>query len=93
MRASESRLCVFHCVPHVASTACTHACSHHHQQLHMRTHACSQLRQPIQPPPQPTHTDVDGTLIHSIGAAANKLHKDCFTAGFKQVRRSVLTWL
>jgi hypothetical protein len=29
--------------------------------------------------------DVDGTLIHSIGKDANKLHKECFTAGFKEV--------
>jgi hypothetical protein len=28
---------------------------------------------------------VDGTLIHSIGKEANKLHKECFTAGFKEV--------
>lgn len=30
-------------------------------------------------------TDVDGTLIHSIGKDANKLHKECFSAGFKEV--------
>jgi hypothetical protein len=24
---------------------------------------------------------VDGTLIHSIGQDANKLHKECFSAG------------
>jgi hypothetical protein len=29
--------------------------------------------------------DVDGTLIHSIGKDANKLHKECFSAGFKEV--------
>lgn len=29
--------------------------------------------------------DVDGTLIHSIGKEANRLHKECFTAGFKEV--------
>eukprot|EP00879_Flechtneria_rotunda_P032466 GHRR01035676.1.p1 GENE.GHRR01035676.1~~GHRR01035676.1.p1 ORF type:complete len:161 (+),score=49.62 GHRR01035676.1:178-660(+) len=29
--------------------------------------------------------DVDGTLIHNIGKDANKLHKECFTAGFKKV--------
>eukprot|EP00775_Hariotina_reticulata_P008628 gene8628-8809_t len=29
--------------------------------------------------------DVDGTLIHSIGKDANKLHKDCFSAAFKEV--------
>jgi len=28
---------------------------------------------------------VDGTLIHSIGKDANKLHKDCFSAAFKEV--------
>ncbi len=27
--------------------------------------------------------DVDGTLIHSVGLQANKLHKDAFAAGFK----------
>lgn len=32
-----------------------------------------------------TPADVDGTLIHSIGKEANKLHKECFTAGFKEV--------
>jgi hypothetical protein len=30
-------------------------------------------------------TDVDGTLIHSVGKEANRLHKECFTAGFKEV--------
>mgnify|MGYP001806859722 CR=1 FL=1 len=57
-----------------------------------------QLAQPpLSVPPNPTpavqlcvhllyHTsDVDGTLIHSIGKEANKLHKECFTAGFKEV--------
>eukprot|EP00882_Tetradesmus_deserticola_P012779 GHRQ01013544.1.p1 GENE.GHRQ01013544.1~~GHRQ01013544.1.p1 ORF type:complete len:200 (+),score=91.15 GHRQ01013544.1:56-655(+) len=29
--------------------------------------------------------DVDGTLIHSTGKDANKLHKECFSAGFKEV--------
>lgn len=29
--------------------------------------------------------DVDGTLIRSIGKEANKLHKECFTVGFKEV--------
>jgi hypothetical protein len=29
--------------------------------------------------------DVDRTLIHSIGKDANKLHKERFTAGFKEV--------
>ena len=30
-------------------------------------------------------TDVDGTLIHSVGEKSNRLHKDAFAAGFKQV--------
>jgi len=29
--------------------------------------------------------DVDGTLIHSVGENANKLHKDAFAQGFKKV--------
>lgn len=29
--------------------------------------------------------DVDGTLIKSVGADANKFHKDAFTAAFKEV--------
>lgn len=29
--------------------------------------------------------DVDGTLIKSIGARANQLHREAFTAAFKQV--------
>ncbi|GFR49030.1 hypothetical protein Agub_g11052, partial [Astrephomene gubernaculifera] len=29
--------------------------------------------------------DVDGTLIHSVGESANKLHKDAFSHGFKAV--------
>eukprot|EP00887_Chlorella_sp_A99_P007702 scaffold20.g7702.t1 len=29
--------------------------------------------------------DVDGTLIHSVGHNANKLHKEAFAAAFKQV--------
>ncbi|GAB4819077.1 hypothetical protein N2152v2_006123 [Parachlorella kessleri] len=29
--------------------------------------------------------DVDGTLIHSVGEHANRLHKEAFTAAFKQV--------
>ena len=30
-------------------------------------------------------TDVDGTLIHSIGKDANRLHKETFTYAFKKV--------
>lgn len=33
----------------------------------------------------PTHADVDGTLLHSVGKEANRLHKECFSAGFKEV--------
>jgi phosphoglycolate phosphatase-like HAD superfamily hydrolase len=29
--------------------------------------------------------DVDGTLIHSVGPTANKLHKEAFAAAFRQV--------
>jgi phosphoglycolate phosphatase len=29
--------------------------------------------------------DVDGTLIHSVGTTANKLHKEAFAAAFRQV--------
>ncbi|GAX80513.1 hypothetical protein CEUSTIGMA_g7951.t1 [Chlamydomonas eustigma] len=29
--------------------------------------------------------DVDGTLIHSVGENANKLHKDAFAEGFKRI--------
>jgi len=31
------------------------------------------------------YADVDGTLIHSIGKDANRLHKECFSVGFKEV--------
>lgn len=32
-----------------------------------------------------TLADVDGTLIHSVGQRANFLHKQAFSAAFKQV--------
>lgn len=47
-------------------------CTHTHTLQHPRTHPIG-------------GTDVDGTLIHSIGKEANRLHKECFTAGFKDV--------
>lgn len=31
------------------------------------------------------YADVDGTLIHSIGKDANRLHKECFSVGFQEV--------
>ncbi|KAG2500409.1 hypothetical protein HYH03_001980 [Edaphochlamys debaryana] len=37
------------------------------------------------PPITVVSFDVDGTLIHSVGQAANKLHKDAFAAGYKAV--------
>lgn len=40
---------------------------------------------PHTPPTLSPTADVDGTLIHSIGKDANKLHKECFSAGFKEV--------
>ena len=37
-----------------------------------------------------TRTDVDGTLIHSVGEGANKLHKLAFSHAFKSVSQQLI---